>query len=35
LEKNAIISGGARGIGEAAARRFIEEGARVVIGDIL
>jgi 3alpha(or 20beta)-hydroxysteroid dehydrogenase len=35
LDQNAIISGGARGIGEAAARRFIAEGARVVIGDIL
>jgi 3alpha(or 20beta)-hydroxysteroid dehydrogenase len=35
VKKNAIISGGARGIGEAAARRFIAEGARVVIGDIL
>jgi 3alpha(or 20beta)-hydroxysteroid dehydrogenase len=35
VKKNAIVSGGARGIGEAAARRFIAEGARVVIGDIL
>ena len=32
---NAIISGAARGIGAAAARRFVAEGARVVIGDIL
>jgi 3alpha(or 20beta)-hydroxysteroid dehydrogenase len=35
LDKNAIISGGARGIGAATARRFVAEGARVVIGDIL
>ena len=33
--KTAIISGGARGIGEATVRRFVAEGARVVIGDVL
>jgi 3alpha(or 20beta)-hydroxysteroid dehydrogenase len=33
--KVAIITGAARGQGAAAARRFAEEGARVVIGDIL
>lgn len=32
--KTALISGGASGIGAAAARRFIQEGARVVLGDI-
>lgn len=30
----AAITGGASGIGEAATRRFVEEGASVVIGDI-
>lgn len=33
--KVALISGGARGMGEAHARRLTAEGARVVIGDIL
>jgi 3alpha(or 20beta)-hydroxysteroid dehydrogenase len=33
--KVAIVSGGARGIGGAAARRFVAEGGRVVIADIL
>src|SRR3954453_496556 len=31
----ALISGGARGQGEAEARAFVAEGARVVLGDVL
>ena len=30
----AVITGGASGLGEASARRFVEEGARVVIADV-
>ena len=33
--KVAVITGGARGIGLAYGRRFVEEGAHVVIGDLL
>jgi 3alpha(or 20beta)-hydroxysteroid dehydrogenase len=33
--KVAIVSGGARGQGEAEVRAFVEEGARVVFGDVL
>src|SRR4051794_9675198 len=32
--KVAIVTGGASGIGLAATRRFVAEGARVVIGDL-
>jgi NAD(P)-dependent dehydrogenase (short-subunit alcohol dehydrogenase family) len=30
----AVVTGGASGIGEAAVRRFVEEGARVVVADV-
>lgn len=33
--KVALISGGARGMGKAHVRRFVEEGAKVVFGDVL
>jgi len=33
--KTAIVSGAARGQGEAEARLFVEEGARVILGDVL
>lgn len=33
--KVALITGGARGMGEAHARAFVEQGARVVLGDVL
>ncbi|KAF1043528.1 MAG: 3-alpha-(or 20-beta)-hydroxysteroid dehydrogenase [Herbaspirillum frisingense] len=33
--KVAFVSGGARGLGASHARRFVKEGGRVVIGDIL
>lgn len=32
--KIALISGGASGIGAASARRFVEEGARIMLGDL-
>jgi NAD(P)-dependent dehydrogenase (short-subunit alcohol dehydrogenase family) len=32
--KTAVITGGATGIGLAAAKRFIEEGASTVVGDV-
>ncbi len=33
--KVAAITGAASGFGEAATRRFVEEGSKVVMGDIL
>ncbi len=33
--KVALISGGARGMGAVEARMFAQEGAKVVIGDVL
>src|SRR3970282_788422 len=33
--KAALVSGGARGMGAGEARLFVQEGARVVIGDVL
>jgi 3alpha(or 20beta)-hydroxysteroid dehydrogenase len=33
--KVALVTGGARGIGEGIVRRFIAEGARVMITDVL
>ncbi len=33
--KVALVTGGARGIGEGIVRRFVEEGARVMISDVL
>lgn len=33
--KVALVTGGARGLGEATVRLFVEEGARVVFGDVL
>ncbi|AZI37015.1 putative oxidoreductase [Caenibius tardaugens NBRC 16725] len=33
--KVAVVTGGARGMGEATARRFAAEGAKVIIGDVL
>jgi len=34
-DKVAIVSGGARGLGEGVVRRFVAEGASVLIGDVL
>jgi len=34
-DKVAVVTGGARGIGEAICRRYADEGARVVVADIL
>jgi 3-oxoacyl-[acyl-carrier protein] reductase len=31
---NSVVTGGASGLGEATARRFVEEGARVVLADL-
>lgn len=35
IEKVAIITGGARGMDSATSRLFAEEGARVIIADVL
>ena len=32
--KTAVITGGAQGLGLAIAQRFVDEGARVVLGDV-
>ena len=32
--KTAVITGGAQGLGLAIAERFVDEGARVVLGDV-
>ena len=34
-DKNAIITGSGAGIGKATALRFVEEGARVMVVDVL
>src|SRR3712207_3961863 len=34
-DRVAIVTGGARGLGEAITRRLVDEGARVVVGDVL
>ena len=33
--KVALVTGGARGLGEATVRLFVENGAKVVFGDVL
>ena len=33
--RSAVVTGGAAGIGAATVRRFVEDGARVVIADVL
>ena len=33
--KTAVITGGASGVGAATVRRFVQEGAEVIIADIL
>ncbi|MCL4160872.1 UNVERIFIED_CONTAM: hypothetical protein GTU68_012620 [Idotea baltica] len=33
-DKTAIVTGGAKGIGRACARRFLEQGAKVIIADV-